>query len=246
MEKSQPEKHKEKLSELLPLSDHKEFQKISCPACHQGIPAADINIHDKIAKCQSCDAVFSFQKEINSVLDRTSVRQEIVRPEGIDLFHFQGDLDITLSQPVSVAESLLGVLPLTFAFLFTMIYIGAPNAPIGLPIISWLITIPLLANLILRSKQKMHIVVDEKYLSIIRQPKKFKKNQYYAIEDIDQLYVKTANGKSILYMSVVGIKGQKNIALIPDLDSILKAKYIEQEIERHLGIENRSIPGEAM
>jgi len=45
---------KEKLEELeFNLPD--EHTKLSCPSCDSDIPANDINIHDKIAKCGQCD-----------------------------------------------------------------------------------------------------------------------------------------------------------------------------------------------
>ena len=44
-----------------------------------------------------------------------------------------------------------------------------------------------------------------------------------------------------IYMIVNGFEGQKNIKLIPNLDSKSKALYMEQEIEKHLGIIDRAV-----
>ena len=38
--------------------------------------------------------------------------------------------------------------------------------------------------------------------------------------------------------------GQKHIELISNVDSRSKAKYIEQEIEKYLGIKDRRVPDE--
>ena len=47
-------------------------------------------------------------------------------------------------------------------------------------------------------------------------------------------------------MLINGLDGQKNIKLIPNLDSKSKALYMEQEIEKHLGIIDRAVVEETV
>ena len=42
-------------------------------------------------------------------------------------------------------------------------------------------------------------------------------------------------------MILNGIEGQKHVPLIPVLGSLSKARYLEQEIEKHLGIIDREV-----
>ena len=52
-------------------------------------------------------------------------------------------------------------------------------------------------------------------------------------------------GKSIgVFLIVNGAHGQKHVELIQSVNTRSKAKYIEQEIERHLGIPDRRVPDE--
>ena len=45
-------------------------------------------------------------------------------------------------------------------------------------------------------------------------------------------------------MIVNDLKGQKHVELIKSVNSRTKAKYIEQEIEKQLGITDRRVPDE--
>jgi hypothetical protein len=64
------------------------------------------------------------------------------------------------------------------------------------------------------------------------------------VNDIDQVYIKKKNGLNSIYMIVDNPTGQKHIRLIAGLDSISKARFLEQEIERHIGIVDRPVPEE--
>ena len=75
---------------------------------------------------------------------------------------------------------------------------------------------------------------------IKHRPNNLKKDRYFPVEDIDQIYIKHV-GHYGLYMIVNGTKGQQHVKLV-DVKTISKAKYLEQEIEKYLGIENRKVP----
>ena len=94
------------------------------------------------------------------------------------------------------------------------------------------------------SKHKIHIGIDNRFLSIERRPKKFIQDKLYAINEIDQIYTKKLDGLNAVYMIVNGDNGQKHVKLITRLDSLSKARYLEQEIEKHLGIVDREVPEE--
>ena len=66
MDHEYKEPYKLKLKKL-DLEKQQEFHQISCPSCQTGIPASDLNINDKIAKCNSCNVVFSFQGTVNQL-----------------------------------------------------------------------------------------------------------------------------------------------------------------------------------
>jgi len=86
-------------------------------------------------------------------------------------------------------------------------------------------------------------------LSIERRPRKFIKDKKFPIQEIDQVYIKSivsssgAKGAGI-FMIVNDVKGQKKVELIKSVSSRTKAKFIEQEIEKYLGITDRRVPDE--
>lgn len=242
--KNEPiEQYKLELTEV-ELETHSSFKKICCPSCKADVPADNININDKIAKCGSCHVVFPFHEEVSELMDSRKAKQEVIRPEGIDMFYYKDELDITIRQPLLAAEGIIaGFVPL-FAAMFIAIYFLKGTIPLVLPLVTTLISIASWINLYARRHHKVHITMDDRYLSIIRRPKKLIKDQHFLINDIDQIYVKGPAGMTGVYMIVNSAMGQKHVKLISSVDSLSKARFMEQEIERHLGIPDRRIPEE--
>lgn len=85
----------------------KVFKRISCPACAEALNSEQIDLPNKVAKCGSCHVIFSIVEEVESIKVSKEIRQEIFRPEGIDLFYFKGDMEITLTQNVHGFEGFL-------------------------------------------------------------------------------------------------------------------------------------------
>lgn len=242
------EEYKFKLEDLS-LNPKKTFQKICCPSCNSNVAAENININDKIAKCNSCHVVFPFQNDIEELLNPQLAKQEVIRPEGIELFKYKDEIDITVDQPPSVFEALaiLIFLPLIIFFCF-MFYYKQGFSPIW-TIGSGLFWILALANSFYsKDKNKIYITIDDKFMDIKWRPKKFVKDVKYNVDEIDQIYTKSGvNGNGVatngVFMIVNGVEGQKHIKLMV-LHTLSKARYIEQEIERYLGIVDREIPEE--
>lgn len=242
--KTDPEiRQKVQLSELT-LELPKDYTSIDCPSCETSVPADNININDKIAKCHTCDVVFPFHEIIaNFTHTDTPMDQEVFRPEGIDIFRYKDDLEFTVKQPTTDFDIIFLTLPF-YAFLFTTIYVVGDNIIFLWPaIITWGLSIYGIFNWFNRSKHNIRITIDDQKLHLIWQPKKFNKEQVYDIKDIDQIYVKPlASNHCSLYMIVNSLNGQKHVKLINILKSKSKARYLEQEIESHLGIQNRVVP----
>ena len=92
------------------------------------------------------------------------------------------------------------------------------------------------------SKNKTYIDINAQSLSIKSRPKNLKKDKTYTVDEIDQLYLKyTADGYYGIYLIINGMEGQKHEKLL-SVNTLSKAKYLEQEIERYLNIEDRKVP----
>ena len=106
-------KHKIKLETQKP-----DYIEVCCPNCYTALATEAINIHDKIAKCASCNIVFPFELTDSKEMDTRSLPEEIIRPEGIDIFRYKGELDFTFSETYNDGSvSLVFILSLSTLFL---------------------------------------------------------------------------------------------------------------------------------
>lgn len=231
--------------EKLAIEKQQDFHKITCPSCQNEILATDLNINDKIAKCGECNIVFSFQETVNNLFtNQKKIKQEIIRPEGIDMFYFKEELDFTIQQPYSILEGILGGVGIPCALLFIVLAFLKPGLfPIVVAAIFMLISAYPIYSWITHAKNKIFVSINERFLTIEWRPKKWNKDQQFEKRDIDQLYVyrNASTGYYEVGMIINGIEGQKRVRLIPGLDSLSKARYLEQEIEKHLGIIDREV-----
>lgn len=240
-----------KLKDLKP--QFMEVQKIDCPSCSQTVPADHLNIQTNVAKCNSCDVIFSFNHQAEQLSHQYNITQEVLQPEGVELSHFLDELDISVEQPWSTVEIILiSLFPLLVLIATSIIIESVPSTELSrAAVITFWITsfISYISYFFIRKRHKIYIHIDDRHLHIERRPRKFIKDKQFAVRDIDQVYIKnviSGNGaKGIgVFLIVNGIGGQKHVELIKSVNSRSKAKYIEQEIERHLGIPDRRVPDE--
>ncbi len=243
------EKHKELYKLNLKTLEKKvegTFQKVNCPSCEASIPSDDINIQDKIAKCGGCHAVFplelSFQHKINELLSTRKPKQTVLRPEGIDLYAYQNELEISIQQNASILDIFPWIFWPMFPILFTFIFF-TKGFPLTILLGSWMLGVFPIINAINFSKHKVYMTMDDVYFNIQARPKKFVKDRQFLVRDIDQLYVKSISGMYQVLMMVNQKNGQKEVHLIT-VRSLAKAKFLEQEIEKYLKIEDRDVLGE--
>lgn len=223
----------------------KKFKKIDCPSCNKLIESQDLNLQNKVAKCGDCNVVFSIEEELASVSSKTDKRQTYFRPEGIELFQYQGELDITINQ-VMTGWDYAGALALPFiAFFSAMIYFVSTKVsmPAVVPIISTIASVYFLYKATIYSRYKSYIIVNDEYLEIRHRPNNLKKDIKIPSKDIDQLYIRKSRERGdlvVLHIIANGPDGQKHQKLM-SIKSVSKAKYIEQEIEKYLDIKDRGV-----
>jgi len=138
MDKKQEFQYKKLELKALEKEKVARFQKISCPSCGNSIPADNINIQDKIAKCGGCHAVFPFQHKLDTLLTARKPKQTALRPEGIDLYAYQNELEIALRQDVQMMDILPWSLWPTFPILFTVFFFNQ-GFPLSVMLASWMV-----------------------------------------------------------------------------------------------------------
>ncbi len=241
MEEKKEFQHKLELKSL-EKRKNSNFQKISCPNCGQSIPADDINIQDKIAKCRGCHAVFPFQHKLDTLLTTRKPEQTVVRPEGVDLYAYQNELELSLRQNASIVDIFPWVFWPLLPIFFTIAFFNE-GFPLVVMLASWMIGIFPIMNLLTFSKHRVYITMDDVYLNIQWRPKKLIKDRRFLVRDIDQVYVKKINAYHSVILMINQPSGQKEVTVLSDI-SLAKTRFLEQEIEKYLKIEDREVPGE--
>ena len=232
-----------------------ESKKISCPNCGHSASASDINIQDKIAKCVSCDEVFSFQNALQSLLDNSSLKEKrkprLGKQMDVDIFEYKGELSISITNftdwiaIIIFFVSIIGII----GTIGSIDDFGMSVLPFGISFFM------ILAYSIFRflswRKNKTYIDVDDQYLYVKNRPRNFKKDKAYTISHIRQFYSKNmpgheghSSGYFHVWMIYDGPEGEQHVKVTPYLRSRSRALYIEQELEKYLDLADEEVPEE--
>ncbi len=231
------EAHKDPLltaiNERVELS--KNYTQICCPKCDSELSSEEINIQEKIGKCGTCHVVFPFGDQLKQFKNpKPTSKQEIIRPEGIEMFYFKDELELSFKQPVVWIEAVF------FALSLPLYIIGLGRSLVDKSIWPIILLFLIPASLgyiysrIRKNKHRLYISANKDYLTIQHRPKKFIKDKEYACKDIIQLYTHNLGNWQVKMIIDEG-EGQKHV-VIATTESATKAKFIEQEIEAHLNI----------
>lgn len=222
----------------------KVFKKVNCPSCEKEVTAENLNLQNSVAKCGSCNVIFSIEQEVEKVKSKTGMKQETLRPEGIDLFFYNDDLEITVQPHIQGIDAYgIVLLPILAIIAIAIFYITEKSIHPYIPLAFSMGALYFIYRGLNYSKNKTYIDINDKSLSIKSRPKNLKKDKSYATGDIDQLYIRYSSdgtGHYTIHMVTNAVEGQKHTKLIT-VNTLTKAKYLEQEIERYLNIENRKV-----
>ena len=233
--------YKEKMVEL--PEEQARFIKINCPSCGCETPASDIDLENKLGKCQSCNAVYSIADNIDH-LQSIALKKEVDKPEGVDVYHYNDEMEMEIEQPWSAIEIIaMSILPM-FLLLSTLLFFKKGISYLW-PAGALLATVYSVISLVNRKNHKVLITVDDKYLHLMWKPGKLMQSQKIRTSDIDQVYIKNMNGMYYIKVIVNGPRGQKHQNLVGGFSSHSMARYIEQELEKFLALPDKALPEEA-
>lgn len=219
---------------------------VNCPSCNASPTIENINIHDKIVKCGSCATVYSFEQEVKLLaqLNEKKEQEIVVRPAGIEKSYFHDELELSMKQPTGGMWIVLASSMVFFAGLFYLVHLDK-GIPIYWTAVMVGLALPFFYKYWNSPNEKIYTTIDEEYLTIQYRPKNFVKDKFIATREIEQLYTKTlASNYFSLYAVLNTREGQKHVLLIKYLETRNNARYIELEIEKYLGIEDRRLPEE--
>lgn len=230
--------------------------EIDCPSCGVPVHPQHININKSLGKCDSCDNIFSFDRD-EFFLDDRPGRPEMIMPEGTDVLPLSDSLDIRINWFKSHSKSGFGFL--TF---FTLMWNGmigfmasqalASGAAIALAgmslhIIAGMVMLYWLLSVLIN---KTDIIVKQDEIRISQSPLKnpFKKDRVIKASDLKQLYVtkyvkSTTNGEPNYAYALYAIRNNGRKVKVIDGMNKETQLYLEQEIERFLRLPDESVRG---
>jgi len=225
---------------------------LDCPECNTPVKAQNINLDKTTAKCDHCDSIFNFENEMPPY----RAKPEVFLPKGIEVLKLRSELEIQYKWRKTVNSGFMTLFTIIWNAMILPFAIGAILS--GQIMVLLFMSVHLIAgislmyNLFSNLLNTTYVSVDENQLSIehrpLRQP--FGGDTYVPVEEIDQVYINRyvssrTNGvpNYAFGVTVIEKSGKKN-QVLKGLKHPDQARYIEQEIEFFLGIDDRKVRGE--
>lgn len=227
--------------------------KLYCTACNSEVPAANIDLTGKVAKCQHCNNVFSFAGKVSYESQAAQERLPIGIPKGFQIQRSVEGFQIVRSWFTAA------IIPLTFFCLFwngfmaVWFYIAISQKTYVMALFGILhgaVGLGMLYATIAGYLNKTYITIAYDSVSILHKPLPSLGQKKIPRQELKQLYSKDSmyhgkHGREHHSFSVQALTRQGQvIEFISGLQTSEEALYIEQEVEKYLGIKDESVRGE--
>ncbi len=221
--------------------------KILCPACGQEVGAKDVDLLQRLAKCVGCNNVFSFGDKVEGSVFSSLERPNIEMPKRFEISNGP--------EGFVIRRKWLGP-EIYFLFFFCLAWNGFMIFFISLARTFSFIMIPhLTVGIVVAYAALAHlfntttITILYDAISLRHAPVPVLGGKTIARGDIQQLYSKetVSHGKhndTYTYGVNVILNGGGDIELIGGFQGKEDAIFIEQQIEKRLGISDVIVPGE--
>ena len=239
--------------------------QLICKKCGKQVLAEDMNLEMALAKCRSCNSVFSILDALQDEPDAgvAAAKRErlpVPLPKGYKIDEFGRELTITYRWFTAAAFFLLLFCIFWDGFLIVWYVIGfngLMNGKMGgmgivmllFPILHVAVGIGLTYAVVCMFVNRTEIKVTGGDLSIWHGPVPCPGNCKLPTSDIKQLFVtenehRGKNGCRYSYDVNAMKQNDTKQKLIGNLQDIQQALFLEQKLEQHLGIVPQQVPGE--
>jgi hypothetical protein len=232
--------------------------QLFCQSCGRQIPAEDINIDRAIAKCGGCHAVFGFADRIAGKVLLPGYagqreREPVPMPKGLSVDDWGPELTIIRRWFTWAAIFMVIFCVVWDGFLVAWYVVGMAA---GAPLIMLLFPILHVAAGVFITYLTISLFVNRTVirvaggeLTIRHGPLPWFGNHTLFGGDLEQLYCEEKmhrgkNSTSTTYSVGAILRGGEKKELLSGLETPDQALYIEQQLERKLGIEDRPVSGE--
>lgn len=239
--------------------------QIHCRGCRTMIPADDINLQAMLAKCSSCHSVFDFSNQVRMEPPPAKVKRdrgEVAMPASFRVQQEGGTLIVEHRWPKGPAWFLLFFSAFWNVIVSVFVVAAAaggfedsPDGPGGAFI--WLFLTPFiliglgtayLAVAFLLNRTT--IGVQDGVLIVVHSPIPWPGGRRLPVAEIEQLYCE----EYVAYQQnrvpqwrvalQARIRAGDRIRLVAGMEGPEQGVYLEQLLERHLGIQDRPVTGE--
>ncbi|GIK43455.1 MAG: hypothetical protein BroJett011_72880 [Chloroflexota bacterium] len=229
-----------------------------CKRCGAKITADNVNMERMVAKCLECNAVFSFADSFAYAgsLEEAYQKFNVVKPKRMQIETLGGDMKITRRWFSPVVFFLIPFCLLWNGFILVFgfgSFLAADQGGIGafgLCLLPHLAVGLFLAYFALASLVNVtEIKINTGEFSTRHGPLPWLGNRRLAASDITQVYCKEKvrhrrRSTSVTYEVHAVTPANTTEKLLTGLNEPEEALFLEQEIERFLGIKDRPVPGE--
>lgn len=227
--------------------------RLTCEDCGAEIAAADIELTTLLAKCQACDAVFSFAAQVGQLpAPVPRERPAIPLPKGIESSREGKGMLLRRSW---FSWSVIPLAAFTvFWNAFMVVWFGIsisqglwPMALFGT--LHGAVGLGMLYVVLLTLFEVTKVEIQEGRLRITHGPLPYFGNQSLDVREIDQIYSKRQLGRrddsfNVAFEVHAVLADRRHVKLVGGLEDSAQALYLEQELEDFLGLEDRPVHGE--
>lgn len=236
---------------------------MNCPYCGAPIPSSDVNIVRLVAKCKSCNEVFSFGDEsagkplaATAADHREGPTAPPPMPPGLQTAIVGDALHIRYKwfRPAILFLLFFAIAWDSFLLFWygAALFVPGPGKIIMLvfPIAHLAVGVGITYAVLCGLFNTTTISVSRGALGIRHAPFSWGfGNKLIPVDQLDQLYCRSEttsgkNGSTTTYSLHAILADGKRLDLITKLDDRDLAAYLEFAIEKHLGIEDRAVSGE--
>lgn len=207
-----------------------EIHTLTCKSCRAPLDSRHIDRRNRLAQCPYCgtlaDLSHLFPETSMPAAQQPAERPPVPLPETITVERLPNGLRLTHKPQNKITLIIIGLFLLFFPLM--------------------LLFLPLLYYML----NKTTLVVQGGWLTIEYGPHPwFNRHQRYPLSEIAQLYVKkktsySEHGPNITYEVHALLTSHRDIKLVTNLTEPEQGLYIEQEIERYLGLRDHPVAGE--
>ncbi len=233
--------------------------QLACKSCGKPVPAEDVNLDKALAKCRLCHAVFDITEIVGREASRAA-EEAIPKPRRFTIENWGPELVLSWRWYTHALWIAIPFLVIWNGFL--VVWYAAAVAAMNddksgiaayimllFPLIHVAIGVGGIYAVLCGFCNRTVIRVSGGELSVRHGPIPYPGNRQIPTADIKQLYCtetihRGKRSSRTTYNVMVKVREGDKLTLLSGLDDLDQGLYVEQQIEKHLNIQDKRVPGQ--